>query len=244
MENPIISIDSSVQLFLTVDEEAFHIAQQEQCSTNGSSPMGSNNGSLFRPSAVGRGKPIPTEFSRTENQIQTLQENFRKLERLSKKIESDEVAVLSENENFLASLRQWLECERKHDESEKFVEHLCTAQEHLVQNQQELLKDLNVKYLEPINEYVLFTGVVQDVLKRRAQLAETVTNNPSEDSFDQLTIANETIKADVQRWAESKDKEFIQLFHSMAQKKTEFYGQTANLWEQAAAQFSLNIHQR
>lgn len=239
MENPIISIDPIVQSFLNVDDDSFRTITIEQNSGNGGSLSKSTTTQFFR-SQIGRGKPIPTEFSRIENQIQVLQENLRKLERLSRKIESDEINVLNENEHLQSSLKQWLECERKYDESEKLVEPVCLAQETLIQNEQELLRDLNAKYLEPINEYVLFSGVVQDVLKRRAQLSETVTNNPSEQSFDQLTIANETIKSDFQRWTELKDKEFLQLFRSMADKRVEYYTRSAEAWEQAAAQLSSN----
>jgi len=62
--------------------------------------------------------------------------------------------------------------------------------------------------------------------------------------FDQLTIANETIKADIQRWTEAKDKELIDLFHSMANKKIDFYTQSANAWEQAAAKLSPTNNKR
>ena len=238
MDNPVISIDPSVQLFLSVDEDALHSAQQEPIPTP-SSPSASSatNTNLFR-APIGRGKPIPSEFSRHETQIQTLQENLKKLERLTRKIESDEVSVHTENEHFLAALEQWLDVERKYAEDERYVEILAKAQRAIVHHQADLLKSVNVKFLEPINDYVLFSGIVQDVLKRRAQLSEHVSNAPNEEMFDQLTIANETIKADIQRWTEAKDKEFIQLFRSVANRKIDFYSQSIDAWEQAAAQFS------
>ncbi|CAF4440018.1 unnamed protein product [Adineta steineri] len=108
----------------------------------------------------------------------------------------------------------------------------------------DLLKYTNTKFIEPINEYVLFTNVVQDVLKRRAQLSENVTTNNSEEMFDQLTIANETIKADIHRWTELKDKELTHLFHLMANKKIDFYNQSIDAWEQAAARLSLPNNQK
>lgn len=234
MNNPVISIDPSVQLFLSADDEALRSAQQEHPSPPVlSAPVVSTNSHLF-----GRGKPIPSEFSRTENQIQTLQDNLRKLERLTRKIESDEIGLQNENEHFLASLQQWLDIERKYDENDTFVDSLSQAQQTIVGNQSNLIKSLNTTFVDPINDYVLFTGIVQDVLKRRSQLAESVTNTPNEDMFDQLTIANETIKADIQRWTEAKDKDLIELFRAMSTKKIDFYAQSANAWEQAAAGFA------
>ena len=236
MNNPVICIDPSVQLFLSADDEALRIAQQEPSSPAAlSAPVVASNTHLF-----GRGKPIPSEFSRTENQIQTLQDNLRKLDRLTRKIESDEVALQGENEHFLGSLHQWLDVERKYAENETFVDSLCQAEQSIVGNQSHLIKSLNTTFHEPINDYVLLTGIVQDVLKRRAQLAESVTNTPNEEMFDQLTIANETIKADIQRWTEAKDKDLIELFRSMSTKKIDFYTQSVNAWEQAAARFGSN----
>lgn len=238
MDNPVISIDPSVQLFLSANDDALHTAQQEPiAATTSPSISATTNPNIFR-TPIGRGKPIPSEFSRHETQIQTLQENLKKLERLTRKIESEEVGVHTENENFLVALEQWLDIERKYAEDERYVEILANAQRAIVHHQADLLKSVNVKFLEPINDYVLFSGIVQDVLKRRAQLSEHVSNTPNEDMFDQLTIANETIKADIQRWTEGKDKEFIQLFRSMANKKIDFYSQSIDAWEQAAARFS------
>jgi hypothetical protein len=187
---------------------------------------------------IGRGKPIPSEFSRTENQIQILQDNLRKLERLTRKIESDEISIQIEEEHLLSAFKQWLDVERKYDENDSFLDIICNAQQAIVDNRNDLLKFTNTKFLEPINEYVLFTGIVQDILKRRTQLSENVTTSNNEEMFDQLTIANETIKADIQRWTEAKDKELIDIFHSMANKKIEFYTHTINAWEQAAAKLS------
>lgn len=184
---------------------------------------------------IGRGKPIPSEFSRTEDQIQTLQDNLRKLERLTRKIESDEIGIQNEEEHLLSAFKQWLDTERKYDENDSFIDILCNTQQTIVDNKIDLLKFTNTKFIEPINEYVLFTGMVQDVLKRRAQLSENVTTSNNEEMFDQLTIANETIKADIQRWTETKDKELIDLFRSLANKKMEYYTQSVNAWEQAAA---------
>lgn len=244
IENPVISIDPSVQLFLTADDEILRAAQQEHPpSTPLSAQVMASNSNPFRP-AIGRGKPIPSEFSRTENQIQVLQENLRKLERLTRKIESDQAGIESESEHLLTAFKQWLDVERKYDENDSFVNILCNTQQAIVDNQIDLLKFTNTKYLEPINEYVLFTGVVQDVLKRRMQLAENVATSNNEEMFDQLTIANETIKADVQRWTEAKDKELVQLFHSLASKKIDFYTESVNVWEQAAAQLSPGTNRR
>ena len=236
MNNPVISIDPSVQLFLSADDDTLRSAQQEHPSPPVlSAPVVSTNSHLF-----GRGKPIPSEFSRTENQIQTLQDNLRKLERLTRKIESDEIGLQNENEHFLASLHQWLDVERKYDENDTFVNSLSQAQQTIVGNQSNLIKSLNTTFVDPINDYVLFTGIVQDVLKRRSQLAESVANTPNEEMFDQLTIANETIKADIQRWTEAKDKDLIELFRAMSTKKIDFYSQSVSAWEQAAAAFAPN----
>ena len=244
IENPVISIDPSVQLFLIADEEVLRAAQQEHPPSTPLSPqvIASNSNPFRQP--IGRGKPIPSEFSRTENQIQILQENLRKLERLTRKIESDQAGIETEDEHLLSAFKQWLDIERKYDENDSFVNILCNAQQTIVDNQIELLKYTNTKYLEPINEYVLFTGVVQDVLKRRMQLAENVATSNNEEMFDQLTIANETIKADIQRWTEAKDKELVQLFHSLAGKKIDFYTESVNIWEQAAAQLSPGTNRR
>jgi anion-transporting ArsA/GET3 family ATPase len=238
IDNPIISIDPSVQLFLTADDDTLHSAQQQQSPSSPLTPQViSSNSSPFR-QPMGRGKPIPSEFSRTENQIQTLQDNLRKLERLTRKIESDQVSIQAEEEHLLSAFKQWLDTERKYDENDSFIETLCNTQQTIVDNQNDLLKFTNTKFIEPINEYVLFTNIVQDILKRRSQLSENVTTSNNEEMFDQLTIANETIKADIQRWTESKDKELIDLFHSLADKKVDFYSQSVNVWEQAAAKLS------
>jgi anion-transporting ArsA/GET3 family ATPase len=199
--------------------------------------MTSSTSSPFR-QPMGRGKPIPSEFSRTENQIQTLQDNLRNLERLTRKIESDQVSIQTEEDHLLSAFKQWLDVERKYDENDSFIEAVCNTQQTVVDNQNDLLKYTNTKFIEPINEYVLFTSIVQNILKRRAQLSENVTSSNNEEMFDQLTIANETIKADIQRWTESKDKELIELFHSMANKKIDFYSQSVNAWEQAAAKLT------
>ena len=186
----------------------------------------------------------PSEFSRTENQIQVLQENLRKFERLTRKIESDQVGIQTEDEHLLSTLKQWLDIERKYDENDSFINTICNAQQAIVDHQTDLLKFTNTKFLEPINEYVLFTGIVQDIFKRRMQLAENVIASNNEEMFDQLTIANETIKADIQRWTEAKDKELLDLFHSMANQKIDFYTESANVWEQAAAQLSPGNNRR
>ena len=242
MNNPVISIDPSVQLFLSADDDALHSAQQQQVPPSTvSSQINIATGNPFR-QPIGRGKPIPSEFARSENQIQTLQENLRKLERIARKIESDQLAVQGEDEHLLTTLKQWLDTERKYDENDAAIDTLCRSQQTVVDNQSELLKFTNTKFLEPINEYVLFTGIVQDVLKRRTQLSDNVTANNSEELFDQLTIANETIKADIQRWTELKDKELVDIFHSLAEKKIDFYTQSANAWEQAAARLSSTTH--
>ena len=239
-----ISIDASVQLFLTADDEALRAAQQEHPPSTPLSPQGmSANSNPFR-QPIGRGKPIPSEFARTENQIQVLQENLRKLERLTRKIESDQAGIQSEDEHLLSTFKQWLDIERKYDENDTFIQTVCNAQQAVVDSQIDLLKYTNTKHLEPINEYVLFTGVVQDVLKRRMQFGENVGASNNEEMFDQLTIANETIKADIQRWTEAKDKELVQLFHSLANKKIDFYTESVNVWEQAAAQLSPGSNRR
>ncbi|CAF0891696.1 unnamed protein product [Adineta ricciae] len=244
INNPVISIDPSVQLFLTADDEALHSAQQQPNPTSPLTPqMTSSTSNPFR-QPIGRGKPIPSEFSRTDNQIQMLQDNLRKLERLSRKIESDQIAIHTEEEHLLSTFKQWLDTERKYDENDSLVDTICNAEQKIVDNQDDLLRTTNTKYIEPINEYVLFTGVVQDVLKRRAQFADNVTASNNEEMFDQLTIANETIKADVQRWTEGKDKELMDLFHSMANKKVDFYTQSINAWEQAAAKLSTPTNHR
>lgn len=244
IDNPIISIDPSVQLFLSADDDTLHSAQQQQPPSSPLTPqVASSNSNPFR-QPIGRGKPIPSEFSRIENQIQTLQDNLRKLERLTRKIESDEVSMQTEEEHLLSAFKQWLDIERKYDENDSLIDILCNAQQTIVDNQDDLLKFTNTKFIEPINEYVLFTNIVQDVLKRRMQLSENVTNSNSEEMFDQLTIANETIKAYIQRWTESKDKELIDLFHSMAHKKIEFYSQSVNAWEQAAAKLPPSNNKR
>jgi len=238
MDNPVISIDPSVQLFISADDDTLHIAQQQHPpSTPLTPPAISSNSIPFR-QPIGRGKPIPSEFSRTENQIQTLQDNLRKLERLTRKIESDEIAIQTEDEHLLSAFKQWLDVERKYDENDSLIDIICNTQQTIVDNRNDLLKFTNTKFIEPINEYVLFTGIVQDILKRRAQLSENVTTSNNEEMFDQLTIANETIKADIQRWTEAKDKELVDLFHSMANKKIDFYTQSASAWEQTAAKLS------
>ncbi len=154
------------------------------------------------------------------------------------------MSVQTEEEHLLSTFKQWLDIERKYDENDSFINTICNAQQTIVDNQNDLLKYTNTKFIEPINEYVLFTGIVQDVLKRRAQLSENVTTSNNEEMFDQLTIANETIKADIHRWTESKDTELIDLFHLMANKKIDFYTQSVNAWEQAAARLSLPNNQR
>lgn len=231
-----------MQLFLTADDDTFQTDRQQTSPAISLSPQTtSTNSNPFR-QPLGRGKPIPSEFSRTENQIQTLQDNLRKLERLTRKIESDEIGIQNEEEHLLSAFKQWLDIERKYDENDSLIETICNTQQTIVDNEIDLLKYTNMKFIEPINEYVLFTGIVQDVLKRRAQLSESIAannnNNNNEELFDQLTIANETIKADIQRWTEAKDKELIHLFHSLAHKKMEFYSQSINAWEQAAAKLS------
>ena len=239
-----ISIDLSVQLFLSAEDDALHSAQQQNPPSSPlSTQVMSSNSNPFR-QPIGRGKPIPSEFSRTENQIQTLQDNLRKLERLTRKIESDQAAIETEEENLLSAFKQWLDIERKYDENDAFVQTISNTQQTIVDNQIDLLKFTNTKFIEPINEYVQFTGVVQDILKRRTQLAETVTTSNNEEMFDQLTIANETIKADIQRWTEAKDKELVQLFHSLANKKIDFYTQSVNAWEQAAANLAPGNNKR
>ncbi|CAF3589878.1 unnamed protein product [Adineta steineri] len=247
IDNPVISIDSSVQLFLSADDDTLHTAQQQQTQattiSSVSPHISSTNSNPFR-QPMGRGKPIPSEFSRTENQIQTLQDNLRKLERLTRKIETDQVSIQTEEEHLLSTFKQWLDIERKYDENDSFIDIVSSTQEKIVENQMDLLKYTNTKFIEPINEYVLFTNVVQDVLKRRAQLLENVTTNNSEEMFDQLTIANETIKADIHRWTELKDKELTHLFHLMANKKIDFYNQSIDAWEQAAARLSLPNNQK
>ncbi|CAF1152983.1 unnamed protein product [Adineta steineri] len=247
IDNPVISIDSSVQLFLSADDDTLHTAQQQQTQattiSSVSPHISSTNSNPFR-QPMGRGKPIPSEFSRTENQIQTLQDNLRKLERLTRKIETDQVSIQTEEEHLLSTFKQWLDIERKYDENDSFIDIVSSTQEKIVENQMDLLKYTNTKFIEPINEYVLFTNVVQDVLKRRAQLSENVTTNNSEEMFDQLTIANETIKADIHRWTELKDKELTHLFHLMANKKIDFYNQSIDAWEQAAARLSLPNNQK
>jgi len=238
IDNPVISIDSSVQLFISADDDTLHTAQQEHPPSTPLTPQViSSNSNPFR-QPIGRGKPIPSEFSRTENQIQILQDNLRKLERLTRKIESDEIAIQTEEEHLLSAFKQWLDIERKYDENDSFIDIICNTQQTIVDNRIDLLKFTNTKFIEPINEYVLFTGIVQDILKRRTQLSENVTTSNNEEMFDQLTIANETIKADTQRWTEAKDKELVDLFHSMANKKIDFYTQSVNAWEQAAAKLS------
>lgn len=239
LDNPVISIDPFVQLFLTADDENLHSAQQQTPPTSPfSSQIASSNTNPFRQPIIGRGKPIPTEFSRTENQIQTLQDNLKKLERLSRKIEADEAAIQTDDEQLLSTFKQWLDIERKYAENDSLVETIVNTQQTVIDNRDELLKTTNAKFLEPINEYVQFTSIVQEIFKRRSQLAEHVATNNNEDLFDQLTIANETIKADVQRWTDAKDKELSQLFHSLASKKVEFYNQSASVWEQAAAKLA------
>jgi len=240
LDNPVISIDSSVQLFLIADDEKLHSAQQQQQQPSSALPsqMTGSNANSFRTPIIGRGKPIPTEFSRTENQIQILQDNLKKFERLTRKIETDEAAIQVDDEQFLSTFKQWLDVERKYDENDSLIETIVNTQQTIVDNRDDLLKFTNAKFLEPINEYVQFTSIVQDIFKRRSQLAELVTTNNNEDLFDQLTIANETIKADVQRWTDAKDKELSQLFQSLASKKVEFYNQSVNAWEQAAAKLA------
>lgn len=244
LDNPVISIDPSVELFLNaVDDDAFHSAQQQQQQQlqqhqpMSTPPVVPSSTNPFR-QPMGRGKPIPSEFSRTENQIQTLQDNFRKLDRLAHKLESDETSVKTEEEHLLGAFRQWLDIERKYDENDSFIETVSNAQQAIVNNHEELLKALNTKFIESINDYVLCTGVAQDVLKRRGQLSENVATSNTEQMFDQLTIANETIKADIQRWTESKDKELKDIFYSMANKKIDFYSQSVDIWEQAAAKLT------
>jgi hypothetical protein len=148
------------------------------------------------------------------------------------------MSIQTEEEHLLSAFKQWLDIERKYDENDAFIDVICNTQQTIVDNEIDLLKFTNTKYIEPINEYVLFTGIVQDILKRRLQLSENVTTSNNEEMFDQLTIANETIKADIQRWTEAKDKELIDLFHMMANKKIDFYTQSVNAWEQAAAKLS------
>ncbi|CAF1214789.1 unnamed protein product [Rotaria sp. Silwood1] len=244
IDNSVISFDPYVQLFLTADDDTIHSAQQQQPPISPLTPQTiTSNSNPFR-QPMGRGKPIPTEFSRTENQIQTLQDNLRKLERLTRKIETDQTAIKTEEEHLLTAFKQWLDVERKYDENDSFVETICNTQQIIVDNENDLLQYTNTKFIEPINEYVLFTGIVQDVLKRRSQLSDNVTISDNEQMFDQLTIANETIKADIQRWTESKDKELKDLFYSMANKKVESYTQSINTWEQAAAKLTPTNNKR
>ncbi|CAF4805264.1 unnamed protein product [Rotaria socialis] len=245
IDNPVISIDPSVQLFLSADDDTLHSAQQQaqQYQSTSTAPIISSSSNPFR-QPMGRGKPIPSEFSRTENQIQTLQDNFRKLQRLTRKLESDEASAKIEEEHLLTSFRQWLDIERKYDENDSFINSVCDAQQRIVENHDELLKFTDTKFIESINEYVLFTSIVQDILKRRAQLSENLTATGNEQMFDQLTIANETIKADIQRWTESKDKELKDVFYSMANKKVDFYNQSVDAWEQAAAKLAPSNNKR
>ncbi|CAF1376139.1 unnamed protein product [Rotaria magnacalcarata] len=245
IDNPVISIDSSVQLFLSADDDTLHSAQQQaqQYQSTSTPPIVSSSSNPFR-QPMGRGKPIPSEFSRTENQIQTLQDNFRKLQRLIRKLETDEASAKIEEEHLLALFRQWLDIERKYDENDSFINSVCDAQQRIVENHDDLLKFTDTKFIESINEYILFTSIVQDILKRRAQLSENVTATDNEQMFDQLTIANETIKADIQLWTESKDKELKDVFYSMANKKVAFYNQSVDAWEQAAAKLAPSNNKR
>ena len=187
---------------------------------------------------IGRGKPISNEFSHIENQIQSLQDNLRQLERLTRKIQTDQSFIQTEEEHLLTAFKQWLDVERKYDENDVFIDTISNAQQAIVNNHDDLLKFTNTQFIEPIKEYILLTGVVQDVLKRRTQLAENVITNNNEQIFDQLTIANETIKADIQQWNESKDRELIDLFYSIANKKIDFYTRSLNVWEEAAAKLT------
>lgn len=228
-----------MQLFLNADDDNLHSAQQQQQqSSSPSSPQAVSSSSHPFRQPMGRGKPIPSEFSRTENQIQTLQDNLRKLERLSRKIESDQISVQAEEEHLLGAFKQWLDIERKYAEDDSLIDTICNTQQTIVDNQVELIQFTNTKFIEPINEYISFTSVLQDVLKRRAQLSENTVANDSEEMFDQLTIANETIKADIQRWTESKDKELVDFFHSLANKKVDFLTRSVNAWEEAAAKLA------
>jgi len=124
LDNPVISIDSSVQLFLIADDEKLHSAQQQQQQPSSALPsqMTGSNANSFRTPIIGRGKPIPTEFSRTENQIQILQDNLKKFERLTRKIETDEAAIQVDDEQFLSTFKQWLDVERKYDENDSLIE--------------------------------------------------------------------------------------------------------------------------
>jgi len=154
IDNPVISIDPSVQLFISADDETLHSAQQDHPpSTPLNLQVPSTNSNPFR-QPIGRGKPIPSEFSRTENQIQTLQDNLRKLERLTRKIESHQISIQTEEEHLLSAFKQWLDVERKYDENDSFIETLCNTQQTIVDNQNDLLKFTNTKFIEPINEYV------------------------------------------------------------------------------------------
>ncbi|CAF0763189.1 unnamed protein product [Didymodactylos carnosus] len=256
-DNPIISIDNSFQLFLSSDDQTLKSAQGLAINNVSSSSSTSSMSNVFQV------KNKPLEFVKIETYTQQLNDNLRKLERLAKKLEYDNKLLYDEQQQYSTILKQWMEIEKHNNDDDddnrnstmpNMIQIVADSQQSIVDNQLDLSKTITTKFIEPINEYILFTNVVNDILKRRDQLNAnyetmnemkhekqkqvTQTSNQlninCEHLYDQLTIANETIKADIQRWNERKDKELIDLLRTMAIKKIDFYQASLNTWEHAA----------
>uniref|UniRef100_H2Z6P8 PX domain-containing protein n=1 Tax=Ciona savignyi TaxID=51511 RepID=H2Z6P8_CIOSA len=239
--HPILSFDENLRVFLTA--KAYEFTAHRKQTDSFMSRVGGSVKSIS--SATTRLKERDPEFDEILNSVTQFGDKMGVLERVAERLHLEKKDLSSELKEFAPTFSLWSASED--DVIAPIMTSLSTAIESCAEAAESNSKIHEYEYMPPLREYILYSDVVKQVLKRRdgfqsqhdrvaadLQQKKEEKGNLSkkcDDLGDKMECANANLRSDVDRWNVDKLHDMAQIFNDLADSQIQFHQQCLKAWE-------------
>uniref|UniRef100_A0A0A9XWN7 Sorting nexin-30 n=1 Tax=Lygus hesperus TaxID=30085 RepID=A0A0A9XWN7_LYGHE len=188
-----------------------------------------------------RGCSVNPEFKAIKTYVNNLADKLTSIQSVNFKIYKERLELQVELEDSKRVLHQWSNLEK---ELSTGILGIASAIDAIAISQQtNLLNDHSSHLSQPLEEYLNYVDAVKEALARRDAIQFAYENSvdesnkkrqeKEEDNQDKVEIANESIKADLERWNVEKVIEMKGILENVANQHVLFYQDSLKAWETA-----------
>ncbi|XP_036712074.1 sorting nexin-30 isoform X2 [Balaenoptera musculus] len=236
-DHPVLSFNEHFNVFLTAKDLNAHKKQGMALLTRvGESVKHVTGGYKLR--------SRPLEFAAIGEYLDTFALKLGTIDRIAQRIIKEEIEYLVELREYGPVYSTWSALEGELAEP---LEGVSACIGNCSTALEELTEDMTEDFLPVLREYILYSDSMKSVLKKRDQVQaeyeaklEAVALRKEErpkvpadveKCQDRMECFNADLKADMERWQNSKRQDFRQLLMGMADKNIQYYEKCLMAWE-------------
>ncbi|XP_059957344.1 sorting nexin-30 isoform X2 [Mesoplodon densirostris] len=236
-DHPVLSFNEHFNVFLTAKDLNAHKKQGMALLTRvGESVKHVTGGYKLR--------SRPLEFAAIGEYLDTFALKLGTIDRIAQRIIKEEIEYLVELREYGPVYSTWSALEGELAEP---LEGVSACIGNCSTALEELTEDMTEDFLPVLREYILYSDSMKSVLKKRDQVQaeyeakleavalrkEERPKVPAEVERcqDRMECFNADLKADMERWQNSKRQDFRQLLMGMADKNIQYYEKCLMAWE-------------